>query len=66
MLVQLDDSPRGPAMCSIVTVYAVLFVEAWVLSDMLDVDGGLRCECGTSIGTAGEANSTWHWSREQS
>jgi hypothetical protein len=37
---------------SIVAVFAILFVQAWILSDVLNVDGWLRRECGTYIGTA--------------
>jgi hypothetical protein len=39
-------------VCGIVAVYAILLIQSWVLADVLDIDCGLRCECGSSVRSA--------------
>jgi hypothetical protein len=52
LLMKLYYPPRRLAVRSIVAVYAVLFVQPWILPDVLDVNRWLGCECGTGVGAA--------------
>lgn len=50
---KLDDAPRRFAMCRVVSVHAILLVEAGVLSNVLDIDGGLGCESRPGVRAGG-------------